>query len=59
MTTYCATKLTTTCAPMIGQFVNTMILPSTGTEQVACGLGYDCGALWLLNFQDGGEGSRK
>ena len=20
---------------------------------------YDCGALWLLNFQDGGEGSRK
>ena len=19
----------------------------------------DCGALWLLNFQDGGEGSRK
>ena len=20
---------------------------------------YDCGALWLFNFQDGGEGSRK
>ena len=25
MVTYCATKLTATCSPMIGQFVDTMI----------------------------------
>ena len=30
MVTYCATKLTVTCAPMIGQF--TMILASTDIE---------------------------
>ena len=29
MVTYCATKLTATCSPMIGQFVDTMILAST------------------------------
>ena len=28
----CATKLTATCSPMIGQFVDTMILASTGIE---------------------------
>ena len=32
MVTYCATKLTATCSPMIGQFVDTMILASTGME---------------------------
>ena len=28
MVTYCATQLTATCSPMIGQFVDTMILAS-------------------------------
>ena len=32
MVTYCATKLTATCSPMIGQFFDTMILASTGIE---------------------------
>ena len=32
MVTYCTTKLTATCSPMIGQFVDTMILASTGIE---------------------------
>jgi len=32
MVTYCATILTATCSPMIGQFVDTMILASTGIE---------------------------
>ena len=32
MVTYCATKLTATCSPTIGQFVNTMILASTSIE---------------------------
>ena len=32
MVTYCATKLTATGSPIIGQFVDTMILASTGTE---------------------------
>ena len=32
MVTYSATKLTATCSPMIGQFVDTMILASTGIE---------------------------
>ena len=32
MVTYCATKLTATCSPMIGQFVDTKILASTGIE---------------------------
>ena len=32
MVTYYATKLTATCSPMIGQFVDTMILASTGIE---------------------------
>ena len=32
MVTYCATKLTATYSPMIGQFVDTMILASTGIE---------------------------
>ena len=32
MVTYCAKKLTATCSPMIGQFVDTMILASTGIE---------------------------
>ena len=32
MVTYCATKLTATCSPMIGQFVDTMILVSTSIE---------------------------
>ena len=32
MVTYCATKLTATCYPMIGQFVDTMMLASTSTE---------------------------
>ena len=32
MVTYCATKLTATCSPMIGQFVDTMILASTDKE---------------------------
>ena len=30
--TYCATKVTATCSPMIGQFVDTMISASTGIE---------------------------
>ena len=34
MVTYCATKLTATCSPMIEQFVDTMILASTGIELV-------------------------
>ena len=32
MVTYCATKLTATCFPMIGQFVDTMMLASTSVE---------------------------
>ena len=32
MVTYCATKLTATFSLMIGQFVDTMILASTGIE---------------------------
>ena len=32
MVTYCATKLTATCSPMTGQFVDTMMLASTGIE---------------------------
>ena len=32
MVTYCATKLTATCSPMIAQFVDTMILASTSIE---------------------------
>ena len=32
MVTYCATKLTATCSPMIGQFVDTMMLASTSIE---------------------------
>ena len=32
LVTYCATKLTETCSPMIGQCVDSMILESTGIE---------------------------
>ena len=32
MVTFCATKLTATCSPMIGQFVDTMMLASTSIE---------------------------
>jgi len=32
MVTYCATKLTATYSPMIGHFVDTMILASTNKE---------------------------
>ena len=32
MVTYCATKFTATCSPIFGQFVDTMILASTGIE---------------------------
>ena len=32
MVTYCATKLTATYSPMIGQFVDTMMLVSTSIE---------------------------
>jgi len=32
MVAYCATKLTATYSPMIGQFVDTMVLASTGIE---------------------------
>ena len=32
MVTYCATKLTATCSPMIGQFVGAMILASTSIQ---------------------------
>ena len=32
MATYCSTILTATCSPMIGQFVDTMILASTDKE---------------------------
>ena len=34
MVTFCATKLTATCSPMIGQFVDTMILASTDKRVV-------------------------
>ena len=34
MVTYCATKLTATYSPMIGQFVDTMILASTDRDVV-------------------------
>ena len=34
MVTYCATKLTATCFPMIGQFVDTMMLVSTSIEWI-------------------------
>ena len=34
MVTYCATKLTATCSPMIGQFVDTMIFALTGIERL-------------------------
>ena len=30
--TYCATKITATCSPMIGQFVDTMIVALTDKE---------------------------
>ena len=32
MVAYCATKSTATCSPMIGQFVDTMILAATNKE---------------------------
>ena len=32
MVTYCSTKLTATHSPMIGQFVDTMMLVSTSIE---------------------------
>ena len=32
MVTYCATKLTPTCSPMIGQFVDTMVVAFTDKE---------------------------
>ena len=32
MVTHCATKLTATCSPMVGQFVDTMVLASTSIE---------------------------
>ena len=32
MVTYCATKLKTTCSPMIGQFIETMIVALTDKE---------------------------
>jgi len=32
MVTYCAKKLTATYSPMIGQFIDTMILASTDKE---------------------------
>ena len=32
MVSYCVTKLTVTCSPMIGQFVDTMMLASTSIE---------------------------
>ena len=34
MVSYCATKLTATCSPLIGQFVDAMILASTGIERL-------------------------
>ena len=34
MVTFCATKLTATCSPIIGQFVYTMIFPSTDNERL-------------------------
>ena len=34
METYCATKLKATRSPMIGQFVDTLILPSTDKERL-------------------------
>ena len=32
MVPYCATQLAATCSPMIGQFVDMMLLASTGIE---------------------------
>ena len=32
MVTYCATKLIASCSPMIGQFVDTMIMALTDKE---------------------------
>ena len=32
MVSYCVTKMITTCSPMIGQFVDTMIVASTDKE---------------------------
>ena len=32
MVTYCVTKIIPTCLPVIGQFVNTMIVASIGKE---------------------------
>ena len=32
MVTYCTTKLTATCSPMIGQFIDTMIVALTDEE---------------------------
>ena len=34
MVTYCATKLTATCSPKIGQFVDTMIVALTDKESL-------------------------
>ena len=32
MVTYCVTKMVTTCSPMVGQFLDTMIVASSDKE---------------------------
>ena len=32
MVTYCVTKIISTCSPVIGQFIDTMMLASTSIE---------------------------
>ena len=37
MVTYCVTKMTTTCSPMVGQFFNTMIVASSDNGNISAG----------------------
>ena len=48
MVTYCATQLTATRSPMIGQFVDTMILASTDKEWFLSHQTVSLGKYWKL-----------
>ena len=45
---YCATKLRATCSPMIGQFVDTMILASTDRVVIMTHHTVSLGKYWKL-----------
>ena len=48
MLTYCASKLTATCSWIIGQFVDTMILASTGIVDIMTHQTLSLGKYWKL-----------